>query len=328
MKPIRWGILGPGNIAKKFATGLAALEDADLLAVASRSRERADAFADQFGAPRRYTAYEDLVNDPDVDIIYVATPHSYHMEHTLLSLDAGKPVLCEKPFAINAKQAQRMVDRAQEQGLFLMEAMWTRFLPHMQALKRRIEDGQIGQVRIIEADFCFNSRVNPASRLYDPALGGGALLDVGVYPVSLAHWMLGDPARVATLAHLGETGVDEIAGMLLGYPEGALAVLTTAIRANTHHTATISGATGRIVVHERWWAPATFTVFRDGHEPEHVEPPLQGNGYNYQAAACMACLREGRQESDVMPWSDTLAIMRLLDQLRAEWGLRYPMEEE
>lgn len=327
MEKIRWGILGTGRIAGDFATGLAAVEDAEIVAVGSRSQSSADAFADRFDIPNRHPSYTDLAADPQVDIIYVATPHSLHKDNTILCLEAGKAVLCEKPFAINAGEAWEMIDCARATGNFLMEAMWTRYLPHMRALMARIEAGEIGEVRLIQADFCYRSRVNPDSRTFDPALGGGALLDVGVYPIALAHQILGDPARIASLAHLGETGVDELAGILFQYDSGALAVMTTAVRANSTHAAVISGTEGQILIHERWWGPSSFTITRDGHEPETVHPETVGNGWNYEAVECGRCLREGLTESPLMPLDETLQIMRLLDKLRADWGLRYPMEE-
>ncbi|MDA1192670.1 MAG: Gfo/Idh/MocA family oxidoreductase, partial [Candidatus Poribacteria bacterium] len=234
MDTIRWGILGTGNIAKQFARGLTALDDAKLVAVGSRTQESADKFADQFDAPRRHASYEALVNDPNVDAIYVATPHPFHCENTLLCIDAGKAVLCEKPFAINDAEAKRMIDAARSKGIFLMEAMWSRFFPLMVDVRRRIAEGEIGNVRMMTADFGFRvGTVNPKSRLFDPALGGGALLDVGVYPVSLASMVFGNATRIATLANLGETGVDEEAGIVLGYEGGQIAALHTAVRVTT-----------------------------------------------------------------------------------------------
>lgn len=328
MQKICWGILGTGRIAADFATGLAAVEDAELVAIGSRTQESADAFAARFDIPHRHASYDALAADPDVDIVYVATPHPLHKDNTILCLRAGKGVLCEKPFAMNASEAQEMIDCARANGSFLMEAMWTRYLPHMREMMRRIEDGQIGEVRLMQADFCYRARLNPESRIFNPALGGGALLDVGVYPISLAHQLLGEPAHMVSLAHLGKTGVDELASILFQYDGGALAVLTTAIRANTPHTVVISGTEGQIVIHERWWGPSGFTISRDGREPETVQPTTVGNGWNYEAVECGHCLRKGLLESLLMPWDETLAIMRLMDRLRADWGLRYPMEEQ
>ncbi|MYH60278.1 MAG: Gfo/Idh/MocA family oxidoreductase [Caldilineaceae bacterium SB0675_bin_29] len=326
MDKIRWGILGTGRIAGDFATGLAAESDAEIVAVGSRAQHTADEFADRFAIPNRHPSYDALAADPDVDIIYIATPHTLHKENTISCLNAGKAVLCEKPFAINSAEAQDMIDCARAHGIFLMEAMWTRFLPHIRDMVRRIEEGQIGDIRLFQGDFCYRAPVNPASRAFNPDLGGGALLDIGVYPISLVHHLLGGPARIASFAHLGETGVDELAGMLFQYEDGALAVMSTAVRANTPHSLLISGTQGEIRADARWWAPSGFTISRDGYEPETVRPDIIGNGWNYQAVECGRCLREGLTEHELLPHDESRAIMRLMDGLREDWGLRYPME--
>ena len=222
----RWGILGAGNIAKKFCAGVQALADHELVAVGSRSQEKADQFGAQFNIPHRHNSYEALAADPAVDAIYVATPHPMHKDHSLLCLRHGKAVLCEKPFTINAAEAKVVIDEARRLQIFLMEAMWTRFVPAVVEAKRLIDEGAIGEVRMINADFGFRAGFNPASRAFDPALGGGGLLDVGVYPISLASMLLGRPNRIATLAELGQTGVDEQSAFILGYP-GDVAVHST-----------------------------------------------------------------------------------------------------
>jgi len=326
----RWGILGTGSIAKKFAQGLAAVPDADLVAVGSRRQETADAFGDQFHVPRRHAGYRQLAEDPEVDVIYISTPHAFHMENTLLCLEAGKAVLCEKPFAINAAQARRMVEAARGKGLFLMEAMWTRFFPLMAEVRRWLAEGLIGDVRIVSADFGFRAAVNPQGRLFNPALGGGALLDVGVYTVSLASMVLGGPPqRVASLANLGETGVDEQSAMLLDYEDGAMAVLYTAVRARTLQSAEVLGTEGYIRIEPSFWRPdrAVFCSARETEgKPREVHRPYEGNGYNYEAVEVARCLREGRTESEIMPLDESVAVMETLDRIREPWGLRYPME--
>jgi predicted dehydrogenase len=326
MGKTRWGILGTGNIASQFATGLVALDDAALVAVGSRTDAAAQAFGERFGVPRRHASYAELAGDPDVDVIYVATPHSLHRDNTLLCLQAGKAVLCEKPFAINAGEAQAMIAAARERGLFLMEAMWTRFLPHMVKLRQLLADGAIGELRMLQADFGFRTDVDPKSRLFDPTLGGGALLDVGIYPVSLAALLFGTPARVTSMAHLGAAGVDEQSAQIFGYAQGQLAILSSAIRTNSPHEALLLGTNGSIRLHSSWWKPTTMTLAISGRPDELIEVPATGNGYNYEAAEVGGCLRAGRTESDVMPLDETLAIMRTLDELRAQWGLRYPSD--
>lgn len=326
MEKIRWGILSTGNIAAQFARGLASLPDAELVAVGSRSADSAQAFGETFQVPHRHATYEDLVNDPDVDVIYIGTPHPLHSENSLLCLRAGKPVLCEKPFTMNAREAEQVTGYARQKGIFLMEAMWTRFLPHIEQVRRLLAEGAIGEVRMVNASFCFRTSFNPAHRLFDPALGGGALLDVGIYPVSLASMILGAPAKIAGVAHLGETGVDEQFAVTFGYPSGQIALLSAAIRTNAPDEALILGTEGAIKLHDPWWKPTAITVTTSRGQ-EVVEPETIGNGYNYEAAEVMRCLRQGLTESPIMSLDETLSIMRMLDQIRAQWGLRYPADE-
>ena len=322
---VRWGILAPGSIARSFAEGLSALPDAELTAVGSRAQERADAFGDRFGVPHRHGSYADLAADPDVDVIYVATPHSAHKDATLLCLEAGKAVLCEKPFAINAAEAEAMIRAARDRKLFLMEAMWTRFFPAVAKVREWLAQGAVGRVQMVIADFGFCAGVDPEGRLFNLELGGGGLLDVGVYAVSFASMVLGGPpAEVSGLAHLGETGVDELGGMVLKMAAGSLAVLYTAVRATTPQEAHILGTEGRIHIPTPFWRPPVAVLFRE--DEERVELPAEGNGYNYQAAEVMRCLRGGRLESDIMPLDESLSVMQTLDRIREQWGLKYPME--
>jgi predicted dehydrogenase len=324
---VRWGILGTGNIAKQLARGLAVLPEAELLAVGSRSQAKADGFGEQFDVERRYASYADLANDPDVDVVYIATPHSRHREDSVLCLQAGKAVLCEKPFAINAAEAREMISLARERRLFLMEAMWTRFLPVLGRVRQLLADGVIGDLRMLTADFGFCASFNPQMRLFNPELGGGALLDVGIYPISLASMVFGTrPTRVSSMAHLGQTGVDEQSAVIMGYGQGQMAVLSAAVRIETPQEAVLIGTEGWIRLHTPWWKPAALTVSIRGQEDRTESLPMEGNGYNYEAAEVMACLRAGKPESDVMPLDETLAIIETLDQIRAQWGMRYPME--
>ena len=323
---VRWGILGAGSIAKKFSEGVKALPDAQLVAVGSRDQAKADAFADTFAIPHRHASYEALVNDADVDVIYVATPHPFHKEHSLLALNAGKAVLCEKPVTINAHELQEMVDTARAKNLFLLEGHWSRFFPLMGRVRELLKEGAIGEPRLVGCDFGFRTGVNPEGRLFKPALGGGALLDVGCYTVSFASMVLGAPDRVQGMATLGETGVDEQAAMILGYPGGQFALLSTAIRTNTPHTAVINGTDGRITIHGPWWTPTRATVQRSGKGEEVIEMPFESSGFNYEAAHVADCLRQGLTESPVLPLDESLSIMRTLDTLRQQFGLKYPME--
>ncbi len=322
---VRWGIIGTGNIASKFAAGLQVLDDAELAAVGSRSLETANAFGDKFDVPRRHATYEALAGDPDVDAVYIATPHPMHRDNTILCLGEGKAVLCEKPFAINAIEAREMVDFARARGTLLVEAMWTRFVPVMQKLRELMADGAIGEPRMVCADFGFRAGVNPESRLFNPALGGGALLDVGVYPVSLAHMVFGAPVKIAAVADIGETGVDEQAAMSLLHKGGGVSVLSTAIRTSTPQQAWVIGTEGIIRHHAPWWQGKGLTVKRGDNE-ESFDCPYEGNGYNCEAQAVMDCLKAGELESEVMPLDETVAVMETLDEIRSQWGLKYPME--
>jgi predicted dehydrogenase len=325
VEKIRWGILGPGNIAHQFARGLKVIPDAELVAVGSRSKERADKFADEFSVPGRHGSYDQLANDPDVDAIYVATPHPFHMENTILCLKSGKAVICEKPFAVNAEQVQKMIACAREQEIFLMEAMWTRFLPVIVKVREWLADGAIGEPRMLTADFGFRAGINPKGRLMNPELAGGGLLDVGVYTIAMAYMVFGKPARITSMAHMGETGVDEQAAMILGYDAGQLAILNCAIRANTPQEARIMGTEGSIHI-PAFWHSTSAILHRTGKEPERIEMPFKGNGYEYEAMEVMRCLRENKLESDVVPLNESLSIIKTADQVRSQWGLKYPFE--
>ncbi len=319
---IRWGILGTGNIAQQFARGLAELPDAQLVGVGSRNLETAQAFATDFGAAHAHGSYDALAQDSEAEVVYIATPHTLHAENSLLCLGAGKAVLCEKPFALSAAQAQTVIDAARAEGLFLMEAMWTRFFPLFGTLRELVEAGRIGEPKLLHADFGFAGPVTQ-NRLFNPELGGGALLDVGVYPVSLASYLLGTPTEVSSHAHLGKTGVDEQNAIVLKHQNGALALLSSTIRAATPQEAFIMGTEGNIRVCAPWWQPEKL-VLTDTNGEETFSSPLPHNGYAYEAAEVMRCLREGRLGSPLMPLAETLSIMQTLDTCRAQWGLRYP----
>lgn len=323
---IRWGILGTGRIAKDFARGLTAVRGAALVAVGSREQATADAFARQFKVTRAHRTYEALADDAEVDAIYVSTPHPLHCENTLLCLGRGKAVLCEKPFAMNAKQAATMVAAARKKKLFLMEAMWGRFQPAQVKLRSLIADGVIGEPRLLQADFAFRVPFDAKSRLFDPKLGGGALLDVGIYPLSLASMIFGTPDKIAGLADLGRTGVDEQSAYILHHKGGAMAVLHAAVRTECAQEARLFGAEGSITMTSPFWKCEQLVVRRTGRKERLIKCPLRGNGWNYQADEVGRCLREGRLESSVMPLDETVAIMKTMDAIRRQWGLKYPTE--
>ena len=326
-RSIRWGIIGTGAIAHHFARGLQAVPDAELVAVGSRSIDTANTFADTFAVPRRHGSYAELAADPEVDVVYVSTPHQDHVASTLLCLEAGKPVLCEKPFAINVGEARQMVEKARERNLFLMEAMWTRFRPAMVKVRELLASGALGDVRFLSANIGWKSKFDPEFRLYNPELGGGALLDGGVYPVSFASMVLGPPSAIASVASLGETGVDEQEAIALAYPTGAVASLGVTIQASPVSIGLILGTEGRIEIHHDWHRPEALTFTPYGGEAQRFDyPQTEGNGYQYEAIEVARCLREGLLESPVMPLNETLQIMMTMDTLRDQWGVRYPME--
>jgi predicted dehydrogenase len=326
-KKVCWGIIGTGFIANKFAEALQFLPENELVAVGSRASATAKKFGRAFGIPHQHNSYNKLANDPDIDVVYIATPHPFHKENTVLCLKAGKAVLCEKPFAVNSSQAQQMIDVARDGKLFLMEAMWTRFLPIIVKVREWLGQGLIGPVRFLQADFGFKGSENPKGRLLNPELAGGALLDVGVYTVALASMVFRkQPLKVTGLAHIGQTGVDEQSAMLLNYRDGQLAVLSCSIRTQTPQEAVIAGTEGMIRIHSPFWSATTATISIEGKEDETVKIPHECNGFEYEAREVMQCLRAGKLESDIMPLNESLSIVKTMDEIRAQWGLKYPME--
>lgn len=325
-KRIRWGIAGTGVIAKAFAYDLELLPDAEIVAVGSRSRESADAFADGFGVPHRHVGYDALAADPDVDAVYVAVPHTLHEEVALTAIAGGKAVLCEKPFAVNAAQAQRMIDAARAAGVFLMEAMWVRFLPHQRSIRESVAAGKIGEIRSLVVDRGEVLSSDPGHRVLDPALAGGALLDLGVYPVSFASMLLGTPDRVSAVSTPAVTGVDAHTSAVFGYPGGAHALITTALDARTANTASITGTKGRIDVPHWPVGNVPLELSMLNGSAQSLECPYEGKGLRFQAAELGKRVHAGETESPVMPLDETLSIMRTMDLIRQQIGLRYPFE--
>jgi predicted dehydrogenase len=322
---IRWGIAATGGIARQFANGLSQTDDAETVAVASRTAERADEFGAEFDVPHRHASYEALAADPDVDVVYVASPHARHESDTLLFLEAGKHVLCEKPFALNAAQAQRMVDTARERELFVMEAIWSRFLPAYQLLGELLADGIIGEVEHVDADFAIRFPFDAAHRLFDLALGGGALLDLGIYPLQLASLVLGAPTEVQAMGRIGETGADEHVAAVLRYESGALATVRTATRLTMSCTARISGTDGAIDLPAFMHCPGSLTVTSAAGIEVH-EVPIVGEGLRYQVAEVHRCVRAGEIESPVVSHGETSRLASTMDEIRAQVGVRYPGE--
>ncbi|HEX7027438.1 MAG TPA: Gfo/Idh/MocA family oxidoreductase, partial [Gammaproteobacteria bacterium] len=323
----RWGILGTGWIAGDFAAALMTMPEAIVHAVGSRSQGGAEAFADKFGIPNRYGSYEALVADEAIDIVHVATPHPFHCEHVLLALQHGKAVLCEKPFTLNAAEAKRVIDYARFRGIFLMEALWGRFVPGQVKLRELLAQNAIGSVQSLIAGFASKKEYDPANRYFNPALGGGALLDVGVYPLNLASMVLGVPSEVHGFAHIGRTGVDEYMGALLKYANGGIASIHASIVTRSPREALITGSEGYIKVHSTLSNPPAVTLGRHGEDEQVFHTAYEGWGFVFEATEVMRCLRKGLTESPVMPLDETLQIMQTMDTLRAQWRLTYPGEK-
>ena len=323
---IRWGILGCGNIAGKFSQALNSLDDAEIVAAASRSLEKVKEFASTYGIASTYGSYQEMVADPEVDVVYVSTPHNFHKEHSLLCLNGGKPVLCEKPFALNSREAMEVIQLARSKDLFLMEAMWTRYLPAIRKLKGWLNEGLIGEIRLVKADFGIRRPLGPEHRLFNPNLAGGALLDLGIYPISFAyHVMEQEPIEVTSLATIGPTGVDEESAYLFKYKSGAMAILSSGSMVETDCKGEIFGTKGFITVPDFWKAEKISISIGDSEE--HHELAHHSNGMEYEAQEVMDCLRQGKTESELMPLDETIQIISCLDKMRAQWGLKYPGEQ-
>lgn len=321
---IRWGILATGGIAHAFARDLALLPDAELIAVGSRAQASADAFGDEFSVPHRHGSYQALVDDPDVDAIYVSTPHPGHHDAALMAIAAGKAVLVEKPFAMDAAEAQEMVDAARAAGTLLVEAMWTRFLPHIARVREILAAGTLGELVYLTAEHGQWFAHDPQFRLFAPSLGGGALLDLGIYPVSFAHLVLGTPAKITAVSGPAFTGVDATTSVILQYDSGAQAILTTSLAAASNNPAAIYGTEARLEIDGWFYTPTTFRVVsRDGTELERYDVPHEGHGLRHEAAEVGRCLRAGLTESPLLPLDETVAIMGTLDEVRRQIGLDY-----
>jgi predicted dehydrogenase len=315
---LRWGLIGTGGIAATFAEDLEHTDSGRAVAVGSRRQETADAFAERFAIPNRHASYEALVEDPDVDAVYVATPHPMHLPGATLALRAGKPVLVEKPFALDAAQARELVALARAEGVFAMEAMWTRFLPHVRAIREIVALGELGEIVTVLADHGQWFVDDPSFRLFAPELGGGALLDLGIYPVSFASMVLGTPERVRAVSTPAFTGVDAQTSMLFTYASGAHAVLNTTLAAVTPTRAAIVGTRARIEIDGEFYRPTSFAVItKDGERTAYPLGDHTGNGLRHEADEVARCVREGLLESPLMPLDETVSIMETMDEVAA-----------
>lgn len=320
---IRWGIFGTGKIARAFAAAIKDTPDALLAGVASRSADSARVFAAEFGAEAAFGSYEALAAAPGIDIVYIATPHPQHAANALLALAGGKAVLCEKPFTMNRREAEAVVKLARDKQLFLMEAMWTRFMPALAEVKRIIASGEIGRPTQVIADFGFAATIDPAHRVNNPDLGGGALLDLGIYPLSIAADLLGPVASVQAQALIGPTGVDIHTGFTLVHAGGALSTCSCSLRARTPAELTVAGELGHIRMNTMFHRATSISVALADGASRTIATPYLGNGYVHEAIEAGRCLRAGLLESPRMTHAETLALMGVLDTIRSQIGLRY-----
>jgi predicted dehydrogenase len=332
-KKIRWGILGAGRIANKFAADLALVNGAELTTIASQDQSRGKEFAKKFNIPIYLDSYEKLVRSPDVDVIYIATPHGFHYQHAMLCLNHGKAVLCEKAFALNSHQLKEIVTFAKSKKVFLMEAFWTKFIPQFIKIKEMIGRGDIGEIKLIQADFGFKASSPPAQRLTDLELGGGSLLDIGIYPVFLATTLLGRPVEIKALMTPYTTGADEQCVVVMKFESGALTLLSSTLASDTPTEALIAGTEGRIQMRNRFHNPVgRMEIVRTVDKIEKVEEVdverENGFGYQFEARHVGDCLRKGLSESPVMSLSDSLLLMETLDRIRKECGIRYTVDRD
>ncbi len=326
MRKIRWGIAGPGNIANKFAKAVKQVPCAELAAVASRDKVRAEAFAQTYSIPHVFGSYEQMAESDLVDAVYIATPHPFHKPCAEIFLKAGKHVLCEKPLCVNARQAQELKDCAQTHGVFLMEAMWTRFLPAIQKAKELITRGDIGDILGLEADFCYNLPEEEEPKIYQPHMAGGSLLDVGVYGLHFAAMFLGrDPEIISALAHT-QGGVDIHTQVLLKYKGGAIASVSSAIGLEKPETAYIYGTKGRILFPRFYGAQALLVTM--GNSTTEFKVPSMGDGFEEEIVEVCRCIEQGKVQSDVLPLDETIAMLKQMDAIRKQIGVSYPLEGE
>jgi len=356
MKPIRWGIVGTGSVACQFAEGLSIVPDAELYAVSSRTQDKADQFASNFNIPKAYESYKEFLKDSLIDIVYIATPNTIHYEQCLEALNSGKHVLCEKPFTMNAPEAREVCSLAKEKGLFCMEAMWMRTNPLVREVIQKVREGNIGSVRMVSASLGHAIHINDNHHIFNPNLGGGVLLDLGVYPLSLVYQLLGKPDSVQSKMVLGQTGVDEQAIATLSYFDGKLATIASSLQTNLNNECIIMGSKGSIRIHSPLYRPNQYSIsFQQPFDltqssnlgrlswvkqkpflrfainllktkviPRLYSPTktitktLKGNGYNYEAEEAMNCIRSGKLESSLMPHSETIGVMQLLDTIRSQ----------
>jgi len=321
-----WGIIGCGKIADQFAQSLSVIPNAKLYGVASKSADKARKFARKFDVPYRFNTYEELVNLAEIDAIYIATTHNYHYENSMLCIKYGKGVLCEKPLTVSSKEAENLISFARTKKVFLMEAFWTRFLPSTNKLMDILNQKLIGEVKMIKADFGYDFPFDPESRVYNPFLAGGALLDVGIYPINLAQLIFkNDPVETSSSAILSSTGIDEQSAYIFKYPNRGMAILYAAVNVETRHDAWIYGTEGLIHM-PKFYCASRLHIIKHTGEKKTIDLPFKSTGYSYEVEEVMKCMKSGKLESDIMPLNESFKIIQKMDELRHSWGLRYPGE--
>jgi predicted dehydrogenase len=324
-KKYNWAILGCGKIANKFANDLKLLPNANLYAAAARDLKRAQSFADEWGFDKAYGSYIEMVQDPEVDAVYIATPHSFHKEHSLLCLEHQKPVLCEKAFAMNLSEVKEMVASAKENNTFLMEAFWTMFQPSFNKAMEIVQSGELGALKIVRSDFAFNAPLLEDKRLYNIKLGGGSLLDIGIYPVFAALTSLGIPDTIKSFAEFSKTGAEESISMIFKYKNGEMANLTSSLASYSPVQTEYLCENGYVVLNRRWFTPTDITVWKEGGEVTTIQSEhREGSGYQYEAQHLMECLDAGLIESPKMSWQKSMDLMGILDRIRIDAGIFFP----
>jgi predicted dehydrogenase len=326
LKKIKWGFIGTGFIAKKFAEGLKVIPDAELHGVVSRLYKNSKAFAKEYRVKNAYHDIPELLSDPEIDVVYIATPHNFHKKNVLDCISANKAVLCEKPMGINSKEVEEMVSFAREKDLFLMEALWMKYLPVFQKVLIWLDEDRIGEPRLINVNFGFRTEWIPEGRLLNTAFAGGAIMDIGIYGIAIASSVFQKkPSEIRSLSNIGQTGVDEQTAVILKYESDGLATLNFAIRTDTAHQAYIFGTEGYIFIPDFWRCTEAELITASG-DTQSVNIPFIGSGYNYEAEEVMECLRQNKKESSIMPLDESISIMRIIDKVRAQIELKFPGE--
>lgn len=322
----KWGILGPGRIAKQFAKGVNSTVNAEIYAIASNSQERAELFSNEFNVSNTYTSYSDLVNDPIIDAVYIATPHRFHFENVKLCLEAKKPVLCEKPFTVNVEECRNLIDMAKEKEVFLMEGLWTRFLPIYKVIWNWINNDEIGDIKLLNSTFGISPHKDPEDRKFNHELAGGALLDLGIYQISLSQWLLNkNPLKISADALIGDTNVDELTSANLVYENDVVSQFNCNLLSLNENNFLIYGNKGFIKIHADYWKGTSATLVSNGKNITE-SAPFKSTGFEYEAEEVMNCVVQGKLESPIMPLDQTLANIEVMDKIREIVGLKYNFE--